>query len=224
MKKYVLFSLVLASCAKVDSREVKSGGVYATFAVNGDSAGAAECEAVFQVGDLTGTYMSLEGGDEVTCDGKAMTRSELLGMISYSVRVPYEVGRSYTVELKRPGEEPYRSVVTLPEPVTITWPRAGERVAGARGLELKWELGRTTDYDVRVTVSGPRNTAGFAPEHPDKGSRFVDSSSLPMPEGSSAENFTAVVTRSRAGSFPAGLSGGRSSASRTGRVTFTLTK
>jgi hypothetical protein len=224
MKKYMLFMLALASCAKVDSQQVKSGGVFAQFDVTGDSSGHAECQAVFQVGDANGTYMALDGGDQVTCEGKSMKKTELLGVITYTADVPYEVGKSYEIVFSRPDESPYKAVVSLPEPVSITWPRAGERVAGSRGVELKWALGATINYDMSVSVSGSNSVAFFSSEYPDKGSRFLDPDSLKMPEGSSAENFTAAVKRARAGSFPTGLAGGRSVGAQQARVTFTLTK
>jgi hypothetical protein len=227
MTKYALFmfaAITLSSCAKVSSTEVKSGGIYATFHVTADATGAANCEAVFQVGDLNGTFLSLDGGDQVTCDGKTMEKTEVLGTITYSVRVPFDLAKTYTAVLSRPNEPEYKADMTLPEPVSITWPRAAERVAGANGMELRWALGATTAYDVDVSLSGPRSATQFAPEYPDIGSKLLPADSLEMPAGSTAENFTATVTRSKAGSFPQGLAGGRSAGRSQAKVTFTVTK
>lgn len=198
---FILAASALASCAKVSSTEVKSGGIWADVHVTGDSAGGAVCEAVFQVGDATGTFLSLDGGDQVTCDGKPMGKTEVLGEITYSVKVPYDLTKTYPIVLSRPGETPYEADVTLPEPVSITWPRAAERVAATGGVELRWALGATTAYDILVTLAGPKAGWTFGPDYPDIGSKLLPKSSLEMPDGSTAENFTATVLRSRAGTF-----------------------
>jgi hypothetical protein len=227
MKTLFLFisTAFLASCAKVDSQQVKSGGIYANFAVTTDATGATNCTAVFQVGDLNGTFMSLDGGDQVTCDGKSMTKTEVLGTITYSVAVPYDLAKTYTIVFTRPNEPDYKADMTLPEPLAITWPRPGDRIGGgANGIELKWALGSTIAYDVSVQLAGPQSSTLFASEYPDKGSKLLDAKSLEMPAGSTAENFTATVTRAKAGSFPSGLAGGRSYGRQQASVTFTVTK
>lgn len=229
MNKYSMFMLslvitALSSCAKVDSTQVKSGGIFATFHVTGDSSAGAVCEAVFQVGDVTGTFMSLAGGDQVTCDGKPMTRTEFLGTVTYSVSVDYDLAKTYTLLFQRPNEPDYKADMTLPDPVSITWPRPADRVSGGSGVELKWALGATTTYDLSVAVSGANETTVFSPETPDIGSKLLPAESLKLPDGSTAENFTATVTRSRAGSFPVGLAGGRSAGRQQANVTFTVTK
>ncbi|MGZ3657910.1 MAG: hypothetical protein ACXVCS_20305, partial [Bdellovibrionota bacterium] len=208
--KILPFLALLPACAKVDSTQVKSGGIYSTYSVTADPSGAANCEAVFQVGSPTGTYLSLQGADTVTCDGQPMTKSEVLGIITYSAKVSYDLNKTYTLIFHRDNEPDYKSDMSLPEPITLISPATGDRLSGANGVELKWALGNSIAYDMNVDLSGPTESTIFASEYPDKGSKLLPADSLKLPNGSTAENFTATVTRSRAGSFPQGLAGGRS--------------
>jgi len=73
-------------------------------------------------------------------------------------------------------------------------------------------------------VQGSGEATVFSPDYPDKGTKFLPADSLKIPEGSSSENFTATVTRAKAGSFPQGLAGGRAAGQQTASVTFTVTR
>ena len=228
MKKSKIITLLslfsLAACAKVDSTQVKSGGIYATFSVTEEGNGKAICEAVFQVGSETGTFMALEGGDRVSCEGKSLSKSEVLGMITYSAEVPLDRAKSYGITFSRQDEPEYKAELSLPEPLELTWPRPAERVNGTNGVELRWNLGASTDYDMFAQVTGPNSVTALGKENPDKGTRLIPASSLELPAGSTAENFTATVTRAKAGSFPRGLAGGKSWGKQRRSVTFTVTK
>jgi len=224
MKAIFLLPLLLAACAKVDSSQVKSGGIYANYSVTAQGNGSASCEATFQVGSPTGTYLSLSGSDAATCDGHPMQRSEILGIVTYSAQVPYDLSRTYSAVLHRDGEPDYQSDMNLPEPLALTYPAGGETVSGSNGIELRWALAQSTAYDISVTVNGPKKTTVLASQYPDAGSMFIPSDAFELPIGSTAENFTVVVTRSKAGSFPQGLAGGRSKGKQIATRTFVVTK
>ena len=120
-------ALGLAACSNTPSSNVKTSGIYATLSVTAQG-GSALCTAVFQVGGSTGTYLSLDNGDTVTCNGIAMTSSNTLGAILYSATLPANAGATYAVVLNRTGEDPHISLVTLPDPLAFTTGRIQERL------------------------------------------------------------------------------------------------
>jgi hypothetical protein len=115
---WFFISISVMSCSNTPSDNVKTDGFYVTYKITGNNVNTATCKVTFQVGGATGTYLDLSSNDVVTCDGQSMSRSEFAGIITYSVNVAYQVGKTYNVVLTRSGEDPYNASVTLPEAIT----------------------------------------------------------------------------------------------------------
>jgi hypothetical protein len=108
---------LFVGCAKTNSDNVKTSGIYATYRVVGNNQNSATCTVQFQVGGATGTFLNLSSGDTVTCDGQSMVRSEIAGIITYSASVAYQAGKAYNVDFSRPNEGTYTSTVVLPSEI-----------------------------------------------------------------------------------------------------------
>lgn len=108
---------LLVGCAKTNSENIKTAGIYATYRIEGNNQNSATCTVQFQVGGATGTFLNLTSGDSVTCDGQSMNRSEIAGIITYSASVAYLVGKTYNVNFSRPDEGAYISSVVMPSEI-----------------------------------------------------------------------------------------------------------
>lgn len=133
-----LVGLLLVSCSKTESDNVKTSGFYVTYSVQGNNQNSVSCTATFQVGGSTGTYLDLSSGDTITCNGNSMSRSEFLGMITYTATVPYSVGGTYTLVLSRTGESAYSSSVVLPEAIAGMNPSSATSYTKGTGLSAAW--------------------------------------------------------------------------------------
>ena len=150
----LLSGLLLLSCSRTTSDNVKTSGFYATIRVAGSSTNTAtvSCSAQFQVGGSTGTYLDLTGGDTVTCNGNSMTKTEFAGIVTYSASVTYSVGSTYTVTLTRSGESPYTSSVTLPEAVTVLSPANASSFQKGTQRNYSWTPSSNASDYMRITL------------------------------------------------------------------------
>lgn len=111
----LLSSLIISlSCAKTKSENIKTSGFFADIKVTGSNEGSTYyCSVYFQV-ESGGTYIELNSGDAVTCNGNTMSKSVLGSIVSYSTNISAAAGNSVTVTLTRSGENPYESTVVIP--------------------------------------------------------------------------------------------------------------
>ena len=145
----ILFlSFALMACSKTNSSNVKTKGMYVTFDVAGNNLNQVACQAQFQVGGGTGTYLELDGADTVTCDGQRMSKSEFLGIVTYTTNLPYQVGKNYKIIFSREGEAPYESTAILPSAIASTSPAPNIQVKKGLGLTVSW----TSDADPRTQM------------------------------------------------------------------------
>ncbi len=73
----ILFLFI--SCGQTDSENIKTSGIHVTYELTeADSSGSALCEATFRVGSSVGTYIELNSGDRITCNGQLMTKTVFL--------------------------------------------------------------------------------------------------------------------------------------------------
>ncbi len=185
-----------------------------TYSVTGNNSNAAVCRARLQVGGATGTYLDLNAGDTLTCEGLTMSRSEFAGMVTYSVNVPYVVGKTYTVVLSRPGEGDYSSTVELPSaiagnvPIALTSYQKGSTISptwtpSANGSDAMYiDLSYNYTNGSRMTLksdAAPENGNGIVFDATDT------QVSPPGPAGNWAGTMT--FTRSRSGTMSGSLSG-----------------
>lgn len=134
----ILMSILSLGCSKTLSDNINTTAFYITYRLSGNNAGTASCTVSFQVGGSTGTYIDLSNSDTVTCDGQAMTRNELLGIVTYTAAVPYSVGKIYNLVLNRSTEGVYTSTAVLPNEIVGYSPAANSTIQKGSVINLFW--------------------------------------------------------------------------------------
>lgn len=208
----------LAACSKVDSDNVKTEGLYATYSVEGNNENTATCRATFQVGGPTGTFVDLKRQDKVTCNGLEMLRvGNWDGSVYYKADVAFNPGGQYKITLKRPAENLYESIVELPPKISGMSPGAAFAVPKGTALNPTWQPSAsgldemTVEISYRYTDGVSEKSGGPASQHdpsPERGSVGFgagDTSLRPQPAG--VWNGSLTYRRSRHGEVAAGLNG-----------------
>lgn len=222
MKKNLLISMMIVAvlgsgCAKTDSDNIKTSGFYADYTVKtlASNSSVATCSATFRV-EAGGTYIDLSSGDTVTCNGQSMSRSEILGIVTYSANLTATAGATYTIVLTRAGESPYSSSVTLPEAVSPTSPAQGASAVKGNALSFSWATSsNSTDA---MVVSASSVTSGdnkcpsssyFQDSAPENGVGSFSASEMSLPATGVAGACSMAITwqRRRAGGMSSGLKG-----------------
>lgn len=217
MKNYIngaliLFALSLGSiisCSKTNSDNVKTSGIHATLSVEGNNQNSVTCKATLQVGGSTGTYLDLTSGDTITCNGNSMSRSELLGIITYSATVPYQAGSTYTIVLTRTGEDPYSSSVVLPEAISNVSPSAAISQQKGSAISVSWTpSSNATEDSFSASLSATGVSAYLTDSPPEQGALgFGSTDTTPSPVSADSSTGTMTYTRTRSGTMATGLSG-----------------
>lgn len=208
----VTIALGLVACSKTPSSNVKTSGIHGSFSVVANQQGGVTCKAEFQVGGGTGTFLELDDGDTVTCQGQVMARSEFAGIVTYSVPLQPIPGGQYSVVFTRPNESPYRATVTLPEPIAGLNPTAMSSFQKGRPFQVNWTPSSNPADQMQVTLSfktGQSYRMAFeSGGHPEVGfANFSasDTSSNPPEPGTWGGDIT--FSRYRVGQMPTGLGG-----------------
>ncbi len=110
------FLATMAGCESTESENVKTPGFYAEFSVKALEGNRVECFARFQVGGPEGTYLALNAGDEVTCEGRSMEKKvDILGQVFYATDLSSAAGEEVQLHFYRPNEPKYETVLSVPE-------------------------------------------------------------------------------------------------------------
>lgn len=210
---YIVISMSLAACSKTGSSNVKTKGISVSYTVEGNNQNSAICRAQFQVGGSTGTYLELEDGDSVTCQGLPMSKSEFAGIITYTTAVNYSPNGTYTVTFKRSDEPAYIATVTLPPPVTGMNPSAFTSYQKAQPLAVSWtpssyggdEMWVQLSYSTINNGSHHIWERGGQPELGSAGFTAYDTTTNPPEAGTFSGSIK--FQRERSGTIPSPLSG-----------------
>ncbi len=214
----VLVSILIQSCAKTNSDNIKTSGFYAEYSVSVDSSSptVAKCVASFRV-ESGGTFIDLTTGDTVTCNGQAMSRSEIAGMVSYTVNLTGTVGATYTVLLTRSGESPYSATVTLPDPITTISPVNGASASKGAGLSFSWTPSSNASDAMLVSTTsvtgGDTNcpySASYSNPAPESGVGSFSAMQMALPTATGTAGACSLKVswqRQRPGTMPSGLKG-----------------
>lgn len=222
MKKNLLSSLLCmavftVSCAKTDSDNIKTSGFYADYQVRTQASNSsiAVCSASFRV-EAGGTFIDLSSGDFVTCNGQSMSRSEVLGMVTYTANVAATVGGTYALVLTRAGESPYTANVTLPSAVVPTSPANGTSSSKGSALNFSWTPSANSSdamlvSTVKVTGGDTKcpETSYFDDTAPENGVGSFSASQMSLGVNGTAGACAMKVVweRRRTGVMPTGLNG-----------------
>lgn len=209
---------LVAACNKVDSDNVKTEGLYASYAVEGNNQNSATCRATFRVAGPEGAVVDLKRQDKVSCNGLEMLRTvSREGVVSYQADVAFNPGGQYKITLKRPAENLYESIVELPP--TIARMNPGEAFAVPKGSALSpsWQPSASGLDEMTVEISfrysdglnekaaGPSAQVDPSPERGVVAFGAGDTSLRPQPAG--VWNGSLIYRRSRHGMVAAGLNG-----------------
>lgn len=206
----VVIALAATGCSKTPSSNVKTSGIYVSYSVVGDNVGSATCEAQFQVGGPTGTFLELDDGDSVTCDGQPMARNEFAGIVTYRVPVTYKPRGSYIVVFTRKDEPQYVATTGIPESITGLNPVSFVGLQKSRPFSVSWTPSLNNGDEMQVALqhsssrsSGAKFKSGGRPESgvvmfQSEDTRFEESGPI---------NAKIVYRRMREGRLPLGLAG-----------------
>jgi hypothetical protein len=152
MTRLLLIAFVLQSgaCARTDSENIRTSGIWATIVVDQERADRVEIDVNLRVGGITGTIIDLSGEDHVTVNGE-----EILGL--HEDIAPSPDGR-YDVTLVRADEQVTTSLV-VPAPPTILETIPADEVRIADTLTIEWDVAEPGDQ-VQGSISGPCLASG----------------------------------------------------------------
>jgi len=228
----ILVAGLAAGCSKSLSSAIATSEIYATFAVNGNSSNEVECVAEFRVGGALGTYLELDGDDEVFCsDGTheiELDKNEtFLNTVSYhGTGLTYGVGNTYQVIFRRKSESHTASAV-LPQAMTVTAPSGGNHTKGTP-LPVTWNAGTSQGVSVTLDWTSGSYAQLVSSSDSDDGS---DTLTAEQTETKTSDNTaikgnipaTVTVKRHTEGTFPSSLpKGGSIDASQSGSTSVTL--
>jgi hypothetical protein len=169
---------LLAACETVESKNVRTDGIYADLRATADGSGSTVVEASLRVGGSgSNTYLDLSDGDSLLVDHAGDTRrlersQDFFGAVHYRTSVPTDAADTplRVAFMREPhdqmeaecrgGSAPY-SIATLPSPFSITAPSADAKFSRARdSIVVTWT---PSSHDaMRWTASGTciRNESG----------------------------------------------------------------
>ncbi len=153
-------TFALMACESVDSEDIKTSGMHATFTAKADGTDTA-LEAILRVGGETSTtYVALSDGDElaVTHGDETLTLSEnhLGDYYYYTASVPTTgADERFVLSFTRAEEDSApETVATLPAPMAFTSPAADTTFSrGTDAITVTWEPSGSTD-DVNIDIAG----------------------------------------------------------------------
>lgn len=228
MKKETMFQILfgfiaittLSGCSSTESENVASGGIYVSYsvAIERQQPNRTRADATFYVGGPSGTVLSLNGADSITCNGTSLGKGgDMVGKIYYFGDCgTFTPGATYSFVFRRSGGT-FVSSVRLPENLQITSPLDGS-IFGRRGqpISLTWDSSSGGSLSLRLTGSGTSSTHWHQQDSYYRSATISDVGSYTIPESwSNPENLTGQISevtisleRSYKGVIAAGLVGG----------------
>jgi hypothetical protein len=221
------------ACTSVKSTDIDTSGMSAHMTVTADGQGDTAVSAELNVDTNATDFVDVSSGDSLSAaagggPGRSMTRSDLLGVISYGTSFTGEdaPGTAYTIAFSRnaPNVSAPSSTCTIPQPFAITAPASGMSFSRSTDAVLvTYSNGGQSDAMTYLVSGSCVNTAG--------GTVPADSGSVAIPKGTLVDSAgpstcmaTLTLRRSRTGRLdPAFGYGGSISCDQTRTVTFTST-
>jgi len=205
---FIISLIFIISCGQTESENIKTSGIHVTYEITETQAGGTVlCEATFRVGSSVGTYVELNAGDRITCNGQLMTKSEFFGITSYKTTLTSNPGSSYNLLFEREGEEDRNSTVILPKRITLTAPVANDTFTKGSPITINLTPESSSelianifidDYSASETLSPEVSSFSLTPLHNHSNESHV--------AGNRAKNLN--LTRSNSGGLASGFDGG----------------
>ena len=206
MTKLCLLALLASGCAKTESSDLLTSGIYADLSARSTGMGTTAVYATLYVGNPGNlNFVDLTGDDQLIASyggqHKVMTQTEVLNIVSHSAEFPTDAdGAEFQIGLERlvDAGAPMSSV-TLPARFTVTPPAATASRAAA--LTLTWSSAVSPDSMAwKATGACVGDTQGTIAGAP--GTMTIAAGTLVKRQGQNIADsclVTITVTRSRAG-------------------------
>ncbi|MGZ0152816.1 hypothetical protein ACXJJ3_37560 [Kribbella sp. WER1] len=186
MKRIVVGALVLvlAGCSTVQSKDVRTSGITATYVVTlPETTDVADVSASYRVGTLT--FIELGDGESVTSSGGGkdvkLKHHKSAGVTDYDGQLDGVVapGTEITFDLKRGSNDDSAptSTVKLPERVKLTAPQTGTAYSRRAALAVRFDSG-PSDLPAVVTWAGDCVQSGSLELEPGRTSASIPPGSI----------------------------------------------
>ncbi len=145
-------ALLCTACSSINSSDIKSGGIHATNAVSASGA-AVTCESTLRAGGITGSYVDLDAGDSLFCNGVRMLRKgDVFGQITYRATVASSPRALYEIKLERDGET-LRSGAIMPSPITGASIAGGATHRIGSAVTVTWDRSQYPDESMTAALA-----------------------------------------------------------------------
>jgi hypothetical protein len=150
MTKLCLLALLASGCAKIESSDLLTTGIYADLAARSTGMGTTAIYATLYVGSPSNlNFVELTGDDQLIASyggqRTAMTQTELLNIVSHVAQLPTDAdGAAFDIALERTVDAGApMSHVTLPAKFTVA--PAPATASRAAALTLSWSSSASAD-------------------------------------------------------------------------------
>ena len=163
LKPLLVFPLlILSACESVDSDDVRTSGLFASYKVEAHGGGNTRIRARFRVGGpFSNTNLKLKGGDQlvVSANGSSVVMrkdSEFLGGTEYKANFVFDTENTeFVIAFNRStGTSAPNSYVNMPAPVNFTSPVAGQTFSRSSMIEIAWTPVSNNMSSIRVHSLG----------------------------------------------------------------------
>jgi hypothetical protein len=109
---FALSATALVACTTVSSADLRSTGIEQDFTLIANDAQDVAISVTFRNG---ANFIRLESGDNITCEGQGLDRTESAGTVTYSKKFARKgANETYSCSLTRSGESPYVTTLRVP--------------------------------------------------------------------------------------------------------------
>ena len=157
MKNLALLVVLAGGCAKTDSSDLLTHGMYAAISARAQGTGTTTVTATLYVGDpINLNFVDLTGDDELVAthdaDTRVMNQVELLNIVSHQAVFQGEApGGQYVVDFQRTVDNGApESIATLPDPFTLVVPPG----SASRAAEFTVSWSNPTADSMQWAASG----------------------------------------------------------------------
>ena len=216
MQKLALIAVLASGCAKTDSSDLLTSGIYAAIVAEANGDGTTDVQATLYVGNpINFNFVELTGDDVLVASfgaqEKEMTEAQLLNVVSHHASFNSDnEGDQFQVSLDRSVDRGApNSFAVLPPKFTLD-PLASTTASRAANLTLRWSP-IDANSQIRWQVEGDCIELEAQTETSDEGTVTIEANRLRkrMGEGVPDEcQMTIEVTRSKAGQLDPGYGKG----------------
>src|SRR5512140_2449181 len=206
MTKLCVLALLASGCAKTESSDLLTSGIYADLSAHSTGMGTTTVYATLYVGNPSNlNYVELTGNDQLIASyggqHKTMNQAELLNIVSHAAEFSTDAeGAAFEIALERSVDAGApKSTVTLPAAFTLN--PAPATASRAAPLMLTWSSSASTDAMAwKVTGACIGDTEGTITGDP--GSWMIQAGTFVKRQGQNIADscmVTITMTRSRTG-------------------------